>query len=112
MAIIVRTIITKREYRSVGFDLRNCSLYLTFISYQDNLGIDFTGCCTMSIFDGVSGDQLTYIASTMAVSLSKGLNNNDIEILGNLLNAVGDNLTLISSRNEAESGKSNSKDEE
>ena len=66
----------------------------------------------MSIFDGVSGDQLTYIASTMAVSLSKGLNNGDIEILGNLLNAVGDNLALIASRNEVELGKSNSNEAE
>lgn len=61
----------------------------------------------MSIFEGVSSDQLVYISATMASLLSKGLNNSDINILSSVFSAIGDNLGLIAARNEAEAKTSN-----
>lgn len=55
----------------------------------------------MSIYDGLSGDQLTYISAIIATSISKGLSNSDINILSSIFNAVGDNLGIIAARNEA-----------
>ena len=49
----------------------------------------------------VSGDKLTYLASTVAIAISKEFDNSDINILSSFFSAIGDNLGIIASRNEA-----------
>jgi hypothetical protein len=49
----------------------------------------------------LSGDELAFIAATISVTLSKGMNNNDVNILSSLFSAIDDNLGIIAARNEA-----------
>lgn len=45
----------------------------------------------------LSGCELSSLASIIAISLANNLSNDDINILANLLNTIGDNLALIAS---------------
>lgn len=61
----------------------------------------------MSMFENLSGDQLTDIAAILAVPFSKWLSNSDINILNSIFSAISDNFELIAARNETESKVSN-----
>lgn len=47
------------------------------------------------------GAALVYLASTIAIAIAEGLNAEDTNILGNLFNAIGDNLSILASKKEA-----------
>lgn len=45
-----------------------------------------------------SGESLTLLAATTAITMAKGLSIDELNVLGNFLNAVADNLSLIASQ--------------
>jgi hypothetical protein len=45
-----------------------------------------------------TGEELVLIASIIAIKLSENLNNDEINILGNFLSSIGQNLNLIAAR--------------
>lgn len=45
----------------------------------------------------LSGCELSALASIISISISNNLSDDDINILANLFNTIGDNLALISS---------------
>lgn len=49
----------------------------------------------------VPGEKLVGAAAAIAVSLSERLGLDEINVLANLLNAVGDNLAVIAAQREA-----------
>lgn len=46
----------------------------------------------------VSGESLALLAATTAITLAKGLSIDELNLLGNFLNAVADSLCLIASQ--------------
>mgnify|MGYP000934988263 FL=1 len=48
-----------------------------------------------------SGNNLVVLASSLAIAMSKYLSLNELNILGNFFNALGDNLSMIASQQEA-----------
>jgi hypothetical protein len=56
---------------------------------------------SMSQIKYVSGDELTYLAASIAVAISKGLDNSDINVLAKFLKAIGENLDIIGASNTA-----------
>lgn len=48
-----------------------------------------------------SGNELVVLASSLAVALSERSTKEEINILANFFNALGDNLAIIASRQEA-----------
>lgn len=67
------------------------------------------------LFFELSSDELTILASLVALGLSKGLNVEQINILGNFIVAVGSLMTTIAAQEEAliaqKEKKQNSKQE-
>ncbi len=51
--------------------------------------------------NGLSGEQLTYLAATFSVAVSNGLSVDEINVLGNFLSTVGSNLSLIAAQRDA-----------
>jgi hypothetical protein len=48
-----------------------------------------------------TSEELVLIASIIAIKLSENLNNSEINVLGNFLSTIGQNLSLIAAQNEA-----------
>ena len=48
-----------------------------------------------------SGNELVVLASSLAIALSEKLTKEEINILANFFNALGDNLAIIASQQEA-----------
>ena len=52
----------------------------------------------MSCLSNNSSCELVYLASSLAIALSKGLNCDEINILAAFLTTVGDNLAIIATQ--------------
>lgn len=52
----------------------------------------------MSKLKKLTGDELVYIAATIAVTVAKEIDNTDAIILSNLLGAIGGNLAIIAAK--------------
>lgn len=52
----------------------------------------------MNSFFDKSGCELTYLASSFAIALSKNLNQNEINLLSSFFVAIGDNLAIIANQ--------------
>lgn len=52
----------------------------------------------MSSLSNKSSCELIYLASTFAITLSKGLNANEVTTLAAFLTTVGDNLAIIATQ--------------
>lgn len=52
----------------------------------------------MSSFFDKSGCELIYLASSLAIALSKGLNEDEISTLSAFVSSVGDNLAIIATQ--------------
>jgi hypothetical protein len=48
-----------------------------------------------------TGEELVLIAGIIAIKLSENLDNDEINVLGNFLSAVGQNLNTIAAQNAA-----------
>lgn len=48
-----------------------------------------------------SGNDLVVLASTLAIAISEKLDNDEINVLSNFFNALGDNLAIIAAQREA-----------
>ncbi|WP_101698557.1 hypothetical protein [Clostridium minihomine] len=57
----------------------------------------------------VPGEDLVLIASSIAVSLANGRSTDEVNVLGNLLQAIGENLSLIASQRSACEGWTSNK---
>ena len=55
----------------------------------------------MSQLKCIPGGQLSYLASAIAVFISKGFDNDDINILSSLFSAIGDSLGIIAAQQAA-----------
>ncbi|MBE6905642.1 hypothetical protein [Marasmitruncus massiliensis] len=55
----------------------------------------------MSQLKCLSGEKIAYLAATAAVAISEGLDTDDLNILCNFFNAVGDSLGIIASQQAA-----------
>ncbi len=55
----------------------------------------------MSQLKYLSGEKITYLAATAAVAISEDLDINDINILANFFDALGDNLGIIAAQRAA-----------
>jgi len=55
----------------------------------------------MSIIDSLNSDDLAVLASTIAISLAKDKTNDEINVLGNLVAAVGALLLTIAAQNQS-----------
>lgn len=55
----------------------------------------------------ISGEELVYLASTLAIAISKELNADTVNILSNFFNAVGDSLGIIAAQRAACSSSKN-----
>ena len=64
----------------------------------------------MAVFEGISADELTYLASTISVAIAKKFSTDDVATLSQFFGAVSENLGLISqvraTRKAAKSGSS------
>jgi len=49
----------------------------------------------------IDGVKLAYMATTIAMAISEEFDNDDINILSSFFSAIGDNLGIISSQQEA-----------
>lgn len=52
------------------------------------------------LFDSLynlSGPELVFLASALAIYISQGLDNEEIGVLGDFFSALGENLSLLSS---------------
>lgn len=47
--------------------------------------------------NNLSGSELVFLASTLAVYIGQGLSSDELSILGDFFSALGDNLSLLSS---------------
>lgn len=54
----------------------------------------------IDFLNDLSGAELVLLSSAIAIFISDGLDNDDINTLGNFLSALGDNLSTIASANE------------
>lgn len=54
----------------------------------------------IDLLNDLSGTELVLLSSAIAIFISEGLDNDDINTLGNFLSALGDNLSTIASANE------------
>ena len=52
----------------------------------------------MNSFFNKSGCELTYLASTYAIAISKGLNQDKIALLAAFFVSIGDNLAIIATQ--------------
>ncbi len=64
----------------------------------------------MSQFKCISGERLAFIASTIAIALSKEFDLDDINILSGFFSAIGDNLAIIAAQRSACTSASDDKD--
>jgi hypothetical protein len=48
-----------------------------------------------------SGNELTVFSAAVAAAIAEGMDNSDVNILSGIFSAIGDNLGIIASRNEA-----------
>ncbi len=55
----------------------------------------------MSQLKYLSGEKIAYLAATAAVAISEELDINDLNILSNFFNAVGDSLGVIAAQQAA-----------
>lgn len=55
----------------------------------------------LSQLKNISGAKLTYIAATAAIAISKEFDSDDTNILSSFFSAIGDNLGIIASQQEA-----------
>lgn len=55
----------------------------------------------MSRIKCICGEQLGYLATTIAITLAKEFDRDDINILSSFFNAIGDNLGIIAAQRAA-----------
>lgn len=65
--------------------------HLIYYSYEVRFLID--------ILNNLSGAELVALSSILAIIISEGLNNDEINTLGDFLSALGENLSTIASAN-------------
>ncbi len=66
----------------------------------------------MSQLKCISGERLVLIASTIAITLSKEFDLDDINILSGFFSAIGDNLAIIAAQRSACASTSDNKNAE
>lgn len=54
----------------------------------------------MSVIDSSSPEDLALLASIIAISLAKGRTNDEVNIIGSILSAIGDTLSIIATQRE------------
>lgn len=54
----------------------------------------------IDFLNDLSGAELVLLSSAIAIFISEGLDNDDINTLGDFLSALGENLSTIASANE------------
>jgi hypothetical protein len=59
----------------------------------------------MKFFDSLSGEQLVILAAVIAAIIGSDLTAEENNVLGDFITTIGDSLSLIASRQEAESKK-------
>lgn len=52
------------------------------------------------MLNNLSGAELVFLSSILAIVISENLNNDDINTLGDFLSSLGQNLSTIASANE------------
>jgi len=48
-----------------------------------------------------TGAELAYLSTSIAIAISNGLDNEDVNILSSFFNSIGDSLGIIAATNEA-----------